>query len=196
MYGPQKGFAQSTYVDQQATALAGMLANASEYNLVDSAMVVDVQTGGTNGGYIQAGLGIVITSPTTFIERPGINNKVMKLPSATTDVLGGVVVRNQFTGTDDDGMAAVRAQTLGNYARPSRAGCRIWVQMHNGSTSFGGKVFWVVSDTTGHGLPVGSFSAESITGDTVELTNATFQGVFTAGSNAADNVALVEFGLA
>lgn len=196
MYGPQKGFAQSTYVDQQATALAGMLANASEYNLVDSAYVGDSATSGTNGGYIQAGLGVTIDKPSGIVERPGINNKVMNLPGGTDSVFAGVVVRNQFTGTDANGMAAVRWQTLGNYARPSRAGCRIWVQLHKGTTTLGGKVYWIVADTTGHGLPLGSFSAEAIAGDTVEITTATFQGAFTAGSNAADNVALVEFGLA
>ena len=40
MYGPKRGFAQSEYFDQQATALAGMLANASDINLTDSAFVV------------------------------------------------------------------------------------------------------------------------------------------------------------
>ena len=39
VYTPQRGFAQFQYFDQQATALAGMLANASDINLVDSAFV-------------------------------------------------------------------------------------------------------------------------------------------------------------
>ena len=64
VYTPQRGFAQSQYFDQQATALAGMLANASDINLVDSAFVgkVDPAEG------LTAGIGVMVI-PTTASNR-------------------------------------------------------------------------------------------------------------------------------
>ncbi|MEG6502548.1 hypothetical protein, partial [Desulfovibrio sp. 1214_IL3152] len=54
-YNPvRNGFAQSSYKDQQGTALAGSLAFASDKNLVDAFIVGDV---GDDG--LEAGLAVI-----------------------------------------------------------------------------------------------------------------------------------------
>jgi len=91
VYTPQRGFAQFQYFDQQATALAGMLANASDINLVDSAFVgpVDATVG------LTAGIGVMV-NPTVRSNRPGLNYDIVMPPdSAATDEQKAAVVRKQ-----------------------------------------------------------------------------------------------------
>lgn len=161
VYTPQRGFAQFQYFDQQATALAGMLANASDINLVDSAFVgpVDATVG------LTAGIGVMV-NPTVRSNRPGLNYDIVMPPdiAATDESFAGIVVRNQFMRTNSNGEACYFFEDMANYARRDRAGARIWVQLAQGSTVFGGPVYWIVRDTKNAGLKIGAFSAAPITG--------------------------------
>lgn len=161
VYTPQRGFAQFQYFDQQATALAGMLANASDINLVDSAFVgpVDATVG------LTAGIGVMV-NPTVRSNRPGLNYDIVMPPdiAATDESFAGIVVRNQFMRTNSNGEACYFFEDMANYARRDRAGARIWVQLAQGSTVFGGPVYWIVRDTKNAGLKIGAFSASAITG--------------------------------
>lgn len=161
VYTPQRGFAQFQYFDQQATALAGMLANASDINLVDSAFVgpVDATVG------LTAGIGVMV-NPTVRSNRPGLNYDIVMPPNsaATDESFAGIVVRNQFMRTNSNGEACYFFEDMANYARRDRAGARIWVQLAQGSTVFGGPVYWIVRDTKNAGLKIGAFSAAPITG--------------------------------
>lgn len=161
VYTPQRGFAQFQYFDQQATALAGMLANASDFNLVDSAFVgpVDATVG------LTAGIGVMV-NPTVCSNRPGLNYDIVMPPNqaATDEAFAGIVVRNQFMRTNSNGEACYFFEDMANYARRDRAGARIWVQLAQGTTVFGGPVYWIVRDTKNAGLKIGAFSASAITG--------------------------------
>lgn len=161
VYTPQRGFAQFQYFDQQATALAGMLANASDINLVDSAFVgrVDATVG------LTAGIGVMV-NPTVRSNRPGLNYDIVMPPdsNATDESFAGIVVRNQFMRTNSNGEACYFFEDMANYARRDRAGARVWVQLAQGSTVFGGPVYWIVRDTKNAGLKIGAFSAAPITG--------------------------------
>lgn len=161
VYTPQRGFAQLQYFDQQATALAGMLANASDINLVDSAFVgpVDATVG------LTAGIGVMV-NPTVRSNRPGLNYDIVMPPdsAATDESFAGIVVRNQFMRTNSNGEACYFFEDMANYARRDRAGARVWVQLAQGSTVFGGPVYWIVRDTKNAGLKIGAFSAAPITG--------------------------------
>lgn len=161
VYTPQRGFAQFQYFDQQATALAGMLANASDINLVDSAFVgpVDATVG------LTAGIGVMV-NPTVRSNRPGLNYDIVMPPdsAATDESFAGIVVRNQFMRTNSNGEACYFFEDMANYARRDRAGARVWVQLAQGSTVFGGPVYWIVRDTKNAGLKIGAFSAAPITG--------------------------------
>lgn len=172
MYGPQRGFAQSQYFDQQATALAGMLANASDINLTDSAFVgnVPADTG------LVAGIGVQVL-PTTVSNRAGVNYDIVVPPlaSATDADFAGVVVRNQVMRTNSNGEACMFTNDMANYARRGRAGSRIWVKLVAGTAVPNGKVYWVVRDTAGTGKQIGAFSAEAISGN-VTPTSATLTG--------------------
>lgn len=161
VYTPQRDFAQFQYFDQQATALAGMLANASDINLVDSAFVgpVDATVG------LTAGIGVMV-NPTVRSNRPGLNYDIVMPPNsaATDESFAGIVVRNQFMRTNSNGEACYFFEDMANYARRDRAGARIWVELAQGSTVFGGPVYWIVRDTKNAGLKIGAFSAAPITG--------------------------------
>lgn len=161
VYTPQRSFAQFQYFDQQATALAGMLANASDINLVDSAFVgpVDATVG------LTAGIGVMV-NPAVRSNRPGLNYDIVMPPNkaATDEAFAGIVVRNQFMRTNSNGEACYFFEDMANYARRDRAGARIWVQLAHGTTVFGGPVHWIVRDTKNTGLKIGAFSASAITG--------------------------------
>lgn len=159
MYGPKRGFAQSEYFDQQATAVAGMLANASDINLVDSAFVAAADA--VNG--MVAGIGVVAL-PTTVSSRAGVNYDRIMAPTATaTDAdFAGVVVRNQVMKSNPNGEACWYEGDMANYARRGRSGSRIWVKLVNGTATPGGDVYWVVSDIAGTGKTIGGFSASAI----------------------------------
>ena len=161
MYGPQKGFAQSQYFDQQATALAGMLANASDINLTDSAFVGEVSA----SAGLMAGIG-VRTLNTEASNRPGVNYDII-VPPLGTEVdadFAGIVVRNQVMRTNSNGEACWFMNDMANYARRGRAGSRIWVRLEAGTAATGGTVYWIVRDTSSHGKLIGAFSAEAIAG--------------------------------
>lgn len=186
VYTPQRGFAQFQYFDQQATALAGMLANASDINLVDSAFVgpVDATVG------LTAGIGVMV-HPTVRSNRPGLNYDIVMPPdsAATNESFAGIVVRNQFMRTNSNGEACYFFEDMANYARRDRAGARIWVQLAQGSAVFGGPVYWIVRDTKNAGLKIGAFSAAPITG-TVTPTSGSLNG----GTLSVNNVKAITNG--
>ncbi len=161
MYTPKRGFIQSEYFDQQGTALAGMLANASDMNLVDSAFVgiADEIYG------MPAGIG-VIEQPATVTNRAGVNNITVMPPlaNATDSEFAGVVVRNQAMRSNPNGEACWYTDTMCNIARRDRSGARIWVQLASGTSVYGGTVHWIVRDTVAHGLRIGAFAAGEVTG--------------------------------
>lgn len=186
VYTPQRGFAQFQYFDQQATALAGMLANASDINLVDSAFVgpVDATVG------LTAGIGVMV-NPTVRSNRPGLNYDIVMPPNsaATDESFAGIVVRNQFMRTNSNGEACYFFEDMANYARRDRAGARIWVQLAQGSTVLGGPVYWIVRDTKNAGLKIGAFSAAPITG-----TATPTPGSLNGGTLSMNNVKAVTNG--
>lgn len=186
VYTPQRGFAQSQYFDQQATALAGMLANASDINLVDSAFVGEVDP--AEG--LTAGIGVMVI-PTTASNRPGLNYDIVVPPSvdAVDDSFAGIVVRNQFMRTNTKGQACYNFEDMANYARRDRAGARIWVQLEKGTATFGSPVYWIVRDTASHGLKIGAFSAEAING-----TATPTPAVLTGGTMIINDVKAVSNG--
>ena len=186
VYTPQRGFAQFQYFDQQATALAGMLANASDINLVDSAFVGPVEA--TVG--LTAGIGVMV-NPTVRSNRPGLNYDIVMPPdsAATDEAFAGIVVRNQFMRTNSNGEACYFFEDMANYARRDRAGARIWVQLAQGSTVFGGPVYWIVRDTKNAGLIIGAFSAAPITG-----TATPTPGSLNGGTLSMNNVKAITNG--
>lgn len=178
IYTPERGgFVQSSYGDQMATAYCGMIANPSDINLIDS--FIAGATADPDG--IVAGCGVIETAATDP-SRPGVNEQIADLPAAgaTADDFAGILVRNEQMGTNAAGLPCRFAGEMVNVLRDERIGGRIWLMLSNGTAAYGGNAFWIISDTTGHGHQVGSFSAAAIGADTVELTNIKFKGLFAA----------------
>lgn len=173
----RNGFAQSSYKDQQGTALAGSLAFASDKNLVDAFIVGDV---GDDG--LEAGLA-VIAGPATDVQRTGLNEQVVTLPataSTAADVIG-IVVRNQQMRSNTAGHACHFTGDLCNVVRTGRSGGRVWVQLMDGAQpALDGAVF-VHTDAAN----AGKFTAAAGAG-IIALTTMKFK------SAAVDGIALVE----
>ncbi len=173
----RNGFAQSSYKDQQGTALAGSLAFASDKNLVDAFIVGAV---GDNG--LEAGLA-VIAGAAADVQRVGLNEQIVTLPatgSTAADIIG-VVVRNQQMRSNSAGHACYFGEDLCNVVRAGRSGGRIWVQLADGAQpALDGAVF--VHTNTAN---AGKFTAASGT-DIIALTTMKFK------SAAVDGIALVE----
>lgn len=178
LYTPVRdGFVQNVYADQMESAYCGMQAHPSDYNLVDSYIAhPDVDPDG-----LVAGVGVVETV-STDPTRPGVNQYLANYPAAgaTAANFAGVMVRNDQMGTNSAGKPCMFGGELCNVLRKARVGGRIWVMLSNGTSAVDGNLHWIVSDTTGHGHQIGSFSTAEITGDTVELTFAKFKGIFAA----------------
>lgn len=175
IYSPQPhAFAQTAYKDQMGTALPGSLAFVSDSNLVDAMLVGEV---GDNG--LQAGLAVIATAATD-VQRPGINERAVILPiaSSTAEHIVGVVVRNQQMRTNAHGHACYFAKDMCNVARVGRSGARIWVQLTEGTQPVvGGAVSVIVS-----GTDAGKFAATGgVTVPTMKFA-----------SSAADGMACVE----
>lgn len=178
IYTPvRNGFAQSTYLDQQGTALAGSLAFASDENLVDAFIVGDV---GDDG--LEAGLA-VIAALATDVQRTGLNEQVVTAPAPDTTAaqIIGVMVRNQQMRSNKAGRACCFAQDLCNVARTGRSGARIWVQIADGAQPAVDGAVFVHTDAAN----AGKFASAADTG-IIALTNMLFK------SAAVDGIALVE----
>lgn len=190
------GFGQSSYLDQQGTALPGGLAFCSDTSLID-AFIVDPAVGDLGLG---AGIGVIL-KPVESTQRAGLNNFYIGLPDedSTAADFAGVLVRNQQMSSNSLGQACWFGRQLGNVARSSRVGARVWVPLNEGSiTDIGGaEAYWIIADTTGHGQPIGSFSCVAIGSDTVKLVQARFVGASEAGSPmpGAAALALLEIGV-
>lgn len=175
LYTPQKNaFAQSKYYDQMASALAGMLAFASDKNLVDPFIVGAV---GNDG--LEAGLAVV-AGPAQDVKRPGMNEQVVTLPAsgAAAESIVGVVVRNQQMRTNTAGKACLFEGDMCSVARTGRSGARIWVQLADGEQpAVDGAVSVIVA-----GADAGKFA----TSGGVAIPTMKFR------SGAEDGIALVE----
>lgn len=184
MYGPRKhGFAQEQYYDQQATALPGMLANASDINLCDSAFISDTYPDGLTAGTA------VCAVPATKSNRPGVNFAMVRpmYPGATGNDIAGIVVRNQWMRTNDKGEACFFKEDICNVLRTSRIGGRIWVKFVGTETAVqNGKVYCVVNDTAGHGYTIGAFSAAAIAGTATPTHGMLLGGTFAYNGSAVE----------
>ena len=161
VYTPQRGFAQSQYYDQQATALAGMLANASDINLSDAAFVSATGPDGLTAGMA------VIAVPATQSNRPGVNYAMVRPPltESSGEDIAGIVIRNQWMRTNAKGEACFFQNDMCNILRTSRVGGRIWVRLVGSAQAMqNGKVYCVVKNTGSNNNPVGAFSAAHIAG--------------------------------
>lgn len=183
--GLNNAFMQTKYVDQQATALPGDLAYASDVTLIDAAVVAMPE--GSEKELLAAGLGVV-RAYSANASRPGMNSTTVSPVSSTTTAATfyGITIRNQQCQTDENGVSGWGDGRLCNVMRADRVGGRVWVKAVNAATA-GSAAYLVIQDTTSHGFPIGSFAGTEITTDSVALTNVKW-----VTSAAAGELGLVE----
>ena len=177
VYTPMRhGAVQTAYYDQMATAAPGMLANASDSNLVDAALVGGV---GENG--LEAGLAVVL-KPVPAVVRSGLNQYAATLPvGASGDDIGGVAVRNLQMRSNASGEPCWFEREICNVARVGRNGARIWVRLADGATPVPDDAVFVLTGADN----AGKFTAASGAG-AVAVTSMIFR------SAAENGLALVE----
>lgn len=187
MYTPKRGFAQSHYYDQMATALSGMLANASDINLTDSAFVTGVES---EDGLV-AGIAVCVV-PATQSNRPGVNFAMVcpMYPGASGNAVAGIVVRNQWMRSNSKGEACFYNEDICNILRASRVGGRIWVKLEGTATAVqNGKVYCIVQNTGSNKNTIGAFSAAPITGTATPTAATLVGGTFAYKGSALENSA-------
>ena len=194
VYSPVvNAFGQDTYFDQQGTALAGMLANASDINLVDAAVV------GEELDFAVCGRFYPLKVDTSII-RPGVNTeKITSYDDATLSSPPDewcVVVRNQQVQTNAENESGWESKRMANVLRTSRVGGRIWVEGITGQTAMAQGNFYVVSAVASGEAKVGQLTSDSsITGATLStkaLIGAKMLGATPPDSNGHCLV-LIEF---
>lgn len=178
--GTKFGFVQSAVYDQMGISQEGRLANASDINLCDG-----VSVGEFNG--IGVGLGVTF-SALADIKKAGINDTKCLLPTHDSAEVNfaGIVVKTDTCRTDEYGRNYVAEQEIASVLRSDRVGGRIWVKAQEALTA-GSVIYWIIADTTGHGLTVGGFTGTEHGADTVALPK-----VKVNSSAVAGELALVE----
>lgn len=178
VYSPRRhGAVQTAYHDRMATAAPGMLANVSDANFVDAAMVGKA---GPDG--LEAGLAVTLT-PVAACARPGINQYAAALPesAATAADIAGVTVRGEGMKSNAAGNACWFEHDMCSVARTGRGGARIWVRLAEGASPMPDGAVFVHAG----GENAGTFAASAGAG-VIAVTTMIFR-------SAADNgLALVE----
>lgn len=185
-------FLQSQYFDQMGAALPGARVFASDNHLTD-AYITDPTIDDTG---LLAGIGVIAKKNPDFT-RPGMNQLIAALPTATTTAADfeGVVYRTQQMGSNAKGQACNYAGGMCQVMRGDRVGGRIWGLLVDGATDIDGTVYWIIQDTTNHGKPIGSFSGVGIGADTIPLTNARFMATVEAVTDDNFTIGAIEMGL-
>src|ERR1039457_4026132 len=119
--GNVNGCVQSVITDQPGAAVPGMLAFASDNDLVDSFNV--------GAGGVFAGAGVCLPYPTNSVFRTQQPNQLATLPitgKALAD-FGGVVVFDENMQSDATGIPGWDAGRNCRVLKRNRAGGRIWV---------------------------------------------------------------------
>lgn len=178
--GSKFGFVQSAVYDQMSISQEGRLANASDINLCDGVSI------GESAG-IGVGLGVTVAAISGAL-KAGINDECLKLPVAasTAEKFAGILVATDTCRTDEAGHNYIGEKEIGTLLRCDRVGGRIWVKAQEALTK-GSAIYWIVADTTSHGLEVGGFTGTAHSTDTVALS-----GLVVKSSADAGKLALVE----
>ena len=175
--GTKFGFVQSAVYDQMGISQEGRLANASDINLCDGLSV-----GETNG--IGVGLGVTVAA-LSGAKKAGINDECVKLPtsSAAATDFAGILIATDTCRTDEAGRNYIAKEEIGTVLRSKRVGGRVWVKAQEALTA-GSTIYWIVADTTSHGLEIGGFTGTAHSTDTVSLSNLVVKSTAAAGKLA------------
>jgi hypothetical protein len=121
-----------------------MLANASDFNLCDSATMACATA--LNGGLLAGSLCYMGYTAGGAGGRIGSNSMVASA-TAITPISWGVVIRTQQMPTSGNGLACIGDGTMGTILRSDRVGGRVWVLCDAASAPTVGSRTAYVKDT-------------------------------------------------
>jgi len=190
--GTANGSVQTSYTDQPGVAVAGMLAFASDYNLVDSALVA------TAAG-IPCGAGVqLVTNASTEPGNLQVPNTLAQTPAATNLTIadfGGIVVFDEGSQSDTNGVPGWAYQRNARVLRNRRSGGRVYVNVNSNDTITVGSstVNWVISGGSDLKYAAGQFTGAALAGNatvgySVAITTANY-----VTNGVASGIAMIEF---
>lgn len=178
MYTPVvNGFGQSIYTDAMGTAFAGQLANASDKNLVDAAMV------GSDVPFAKCGNVYGLNTAVNGV-RVGVNTYQVCAYTSDDKTDACIIVRNQQTQTNDKGECGWYAGTMANVLRLNRVGGRIWANVYASAQITPGPLY-VVTASTNSDIDVGTLTNLSTVTDAtaVAIDGLSVVGTYTPASD-------------
>jgi hypothetical protein len=157
--GTVNGAVQTAVTDQPGQAVAGMLAFASDINMVDNFVV-----GETNG--VAAGKGISLVHQEEYTYNMQHPNQAAFLPDGdeTAAEFGGIVVYDEHMQSDENGLPGWALHRMAQILRPVRSGGRIWVNCKETITLATATVNWVITAPTNGLYEVGDFAPVALGG--------------------------------
>lgn len=162
--GTAQGSVQSNYTDQPGVAVPGMVAFASDLNMIDAYFVGD-----DNG--IGCGLGVKLAQNTAAAYNLQAPDQAAFLPAdagETVASFAGVLVFDESAQCDESGIPGYPKGRVARVLRPGRSGGRIWVKTPAAGV-ITDKVWWTIAASAGHAL--GEFTAADLgNGDSVDLS--------------------------
>ena len=152
--GVRGGSVQSAYHDQPNLAVPGMLAFASDMNLLDTVMV---------GSDVLAGMGVIGANPTDstqLYQRPIFTISPPAGTETLASQLAGVVVFDEAMQSDENGNPGWSAQRAARILRVNRVGGRIYVNQRLPVEVGTSTVNWVIKGGAMQGVThvAGEFS--------------------------------------
>lgn len=180
--GTANGAVQTAVNDQVAVAVAGMLAFASDHNLIDA-----IAVGETDG--VAAGVGVIYDAGDTAVTTLQFPNQVVKLPVGTESAsdFKGIVVFEEAMQSDEDGNNGWALNRMARILRPTRQGGRIWVAA-KAAITLTDTVNWVVDAPDDASFDLGDFSPDALgggaAGTSVVLPNARWVSAAAEGEYA------------
>lgn len=141
--GTAGGAVQTTYSDQPAGAVAGMLAFASENSLIDA-----IYVGETNG--VRAGAAVKLEAVTDAVSGQ-VPNSAIHLPEAddAATVFAGIVLFDEAMQSDENGVPGWAAGRMARLLRHGRAGGRVWVAVKDAIVITNGVFMVTTADNAG-----------------------------------------------
>lgn len=187
--GTAGGSVQSNYTDQPGVAVDGMIAFASDLNMVDSVFV-----DGAAGVFAGAGVTVAYNATGDFsLQTP---NQAVSLPAGTEDINGfyGVVIFDEGMQSDSNGKAGWNDGRQARVLRKVRSGGRVWVKCPEAVTAGTSTVNWVIAGGSDAKYVAGQFSPAALAGDATHGTSVSLDTIAKFRTScAAGGYAIIEF---
>jgi hypothetical protein len=183
--GVAGGSVQAAYTDQPGVGVPGMLAFASDINLVDS-----VYVGETNGLAAGRGCKFTAVSDTYSLQRPNVEAVAVATGDDVND-FEGIVVFDEAMQSDENGVPGWAHGRMARVLRKGRVGGRIYVKAPVAFATTDTLYLVTVADAGGV-YEVGGFAVSSLGGGAAGTSTSLATVAKIVVGAAAGGLALIE----